>query len=32
VIRAWVREMPKSLSTIWQSGDLPITTSPVVKV
>ncbi len=32
LIRAWVREIPKSLRTIWQSGDRPITTSPVVNV
>ena len=32
VIRAWVREMPKSFRTIWQSGDRPIVTSPAEKV
>ena len=30
-IRAWVREMPKSRSTTWHSGERPITTSPEAK-
>ena len=29
---AWVREMPKSLRTIWQSGERPMRTSPSVNV
>ena len=29
---AWLREMPKSRRTIWQSGERPITTSPEAKV
>ena len=29
---AWLREMPKSRSTIWHSGERPITTSPDAKV
>ena len=31
-ILAWLREMPKSRSTIWHSGERPITTSPEAKV
>ena len=31
-MRACWREMPKSLSTTWHSGERPITTSPVEKV
>ena len=30
-IFAWLREMPKSRRTIWQSGERPITTSPAAK-
>ena len=30
-ILAWFREIPKSCSTIWHSGERPITTSPVSK-
>ena len=31
-IFAWLREMPKSRRTIWQSGERPMTTSPESKV
>jgi hypothetical protein len=30
-IFAWLREIPKSRRTIWQSGERPITTSPAAK-
>ena len=30
MIRAWFLEMPKSFKTTWQSGDRPISTSPVL--